>query len=62
MAKRLTFPFVMKFLATSTAVATIALTILCHFVRAGWLLAAAISFGTTAYHFCMRLAVGYLIP
>ena len=62
MTKRLTFPVVMKSLALSTAVITLVFVILCRFLRAGWLLTAAISFGTTAYHFCMRLAVGYLIP
>lgn len=30
--------------------------------RAGWLLSCAITFGTTFYHFAMRLVVGHLIP
>ena len=30
--------------------------------QAGWLLSCAISFGTTLYHFAMRLAVGFFIP
>lgn len=30
--------------------------------RADWALSCAISFGTTLYHFAMRLAVGFLVP
>lgn len=30
--------------------------------RADWALSCAISFGTTLYHFLMRLAVGFVIP
>lgn len=30
--------------------------------QADWLLSCAISFGTTLYHFAMRLAVGFFIP
>ena len=62
MNNRSKFPVFMKTLALGTGVTTLVLAILCRFLKAGWLLPAAISFGTTAYHFCMRLAVGYLIP
>lgn len=52
----------MKALALSTSCVTLVLVILCRLCQASWLLSAAVSFGTTAYHFCMRLAVGYLVP
>lgn len=52
----------MKSLAAITSAAT--MIFICAYLvfRWGWLLAAAISFGTTAYHFVMRLAVGYFLP
>jgi len=62
MSNRSRFPLVMKALALSTSCATLVLAILCRLWQASWLLPAAITFGTTAYHFCMRLAVGYLVP
>lgn len=34
----------------------------CRLYPAGWLLSCAITFGTTFYHFAMRLLVGHLIP
>lgn len=55
-------PFLMKAVAAATAIASAVLAAACFFLRWDWLLTAAISFGTTAYHFVMRLAVGYLVP
>lgn len=56
------FPLVMKSMAALTCTATIILAAVCHFFPAQWLFAAAVSLGTTAYHFLMRLAVGYILP
>ena len=56
------FPLVMKLTAALTAIAAAVLAILFLVLRQGWLLTAAISFGTTCYHFSMRLLVGILIP
>lgn len=59
---KIKFPLIMKSIAACTTAATFFFVIACHFLEYGWLLTAAISFGTTAYHFAMRLAVGFLIP
>ena len=56
------FPFIMKTAAIVTAILTIVLAGAYHFLCRNWMLAAAISTGTTAYHFLMRLAVGYIVP
>lgn len=56
------FPLVMKRTAVITAIATMALAILFCTLQHDWLLTAAISFGTTCYHFSMRLLIGSLIP
>ena len=56
------FPLVMKLVASGTFFITILLILGCYFFPFDWLLACTISFGTTAYHFLMRLAVGYIIP
>lgn len=56
------FPLVMKTAALITAICTVVLTLLYGIFRQSWMESAAISFGTTAYHFAMRLAVGYGIP
>ena len=56
------FPFIMKTMALVTAALTVLLTGAYLLFRQGWMMAAAISFGTTAYHFLMRLAVGYIVP
>ena len=56
------FPLVMKLVASGTFFITILLILGYYFFPFDWLLACTISFGTTAYHFVMRLAVGYLIP
>ena len=52
----------MKTTALVTALFTVLLTGAYLLFRQGWMMAAAISFGTTAYHFLMRLAVGYIVP
>lgn len=52
----------MKSIAAATTLVTILLSLTCSYLRQGWLMAWAISFGTTAYHFVMRLIVGYLVP
>ena len=49
----------------TTAIITSAVTVLLlciPFRQTGWWLPCILSFGTTAYHFLMRLAVGYLLP
>ncbi len=56
------FPFLMKTTAAITSAATVILIIACHFFPLKWIFPTAISFGTTAYHFLMRLAVGFLVP
>ena len=56
------FPLLMKSAAAGTSLLAL-LFMLCYaFIPVEPLLVCAISFGTTAYHFVMRLAVGYLIP
>lgn len=56
------FPFIMKTTAFVTAILTAVLAAACLFFHWDWMLDAAISTGTTAYHFLMRLAVGYAVP
>ena len=56
------FPRVMKTTAAGTLALTLGFSFL-HLLTGGdGSLIAAITFGTNAYHFCMRLAVGFLIP
>lgn len=62
MKKPTSFPKVMKGTAAVTFAATAILALVNHFLPQGWLTAAAISTGTTCYHFAMRLAVGWVIP
>lgn len=62
MGKRPSFPVLMKSLALFATLSTLFLALAYHLRPFGWLLTAAISFGTTAYHFLMRLAVGFLVP
>lgn len=62
MKKNLSFPKVMKYTAAVTFSATAVLALLYHFTPKGWILSAAISTGTTFYHFAMRLLVGTLVP
>lgn len=56
------FPLVMKTTAAITTLLTVILVLVYCFRQYSWIPAAAISCGTTAYHFLMRLAVGYLVP
>lgn len=56
------FPFVMKSIAAVTTVVTLVLLLIYQKLPHPTVLSAAISFGTTAYHFVMRLAVGYIVP
>lgn len=57
-----TFPLLMKSVAAFTCAATVVLIWAYLTFRQDWLLTGAISFGTTAYHFVMRLLVGYAVP
>ena len=56
------FQAVMKTTALVTAVVTVMLAVLCCCFDRKWILPAAISFGTTCYHFSMRLLVGTAVP
>lgn len=56
------FPLIIKTTAAVTALGTVVLSLLYHFFSRDWMLTAAISTGTTAYHFLMRLAVGLAVP
>jgi hypothetical protein len=56
------FPFIMKAVAVVTVLLTAVLTVAYHLYHQNWMLTAAISTGTTAYHFVMRLVVGYIVP
>ena len=56
------FPQIMKSVAVITGAATLVLTVLYARLPLDWLLTAAISLGTTCFHFGMRLAVGRIIP
>lgn len=56
------FPLLMKSIAAATTLATLLLVLAYHNFQQSWLLSCAITFGTTAYHFVMRLVVGYLVP
>ena len=56
------FPTVMKTTAALTALATAALAIAYRFFPADFVLSAAITAGTTFYHFAMRLLVGAIVP
>ena len=56
------FPRIMKATALLTAGLTAGFALLYGLFARGWLLSCAITFGTTAYHFIMRLIVGAVIP
>ena len=56
------FPKVMKATAAVTALATAVLAIAYRFFPTGFVLSAAITTGTTFYHFAMRLVVGSIVP
>ena len=56
------FPLIMKSIAGVTTLCTFLFILLYLYLQQGWLLSCAITFGTTAYHFVMRLSVGYIVP
>ena len=56
------FPLIMKSIAGVTTLCAFLLILLYLYLQQGWLLSCAITFGTTAYHFVMRLSVGYIVP
>lgn len=56
------FPIIMQSIAAVTSAVTVLLLFLLRCTDTPWLLDAAITFATTAYHFLMRLGIGYLIP
>ena len=56
------FAVIMKILALVTSAMTAIFAVAHLLIPTNWLLPTAITFGTTAYHFCMRLAVGWLVP
>jgi len=60
--KKADFPFVMRSIAAVTSCAAGVLIVLYRHFGSDWLLSCAISFGTTAYHFVMRLMVGAIVP
>ncbi len=56
------FPIVMKSTALCTGFAAGVLMAAHYFCPKGWILSLAITFGTTCYHFVMRLTVGAIVP
>ena len=62
MEKKPSFPTIMKCTTAVTFAATVVLALLHHCTPQGWILSAAISTGTTFYHFAMRLTVGNIVP
>ena len=62
MRKDISFPRVMKSTTLITLVFTVVFAWLYRRTGQDWLLATAISTGTTFYHFAMRLLVGTIVP
>lgn len=60
--KKSLFAVTMHYAALVSCVLTVLFALLYHFVGHSVLLAVAITFGTTFYHFGMRLLVGALVP
>ena len=56
------FPILMQSIAALTTAITLLLLLQFRHTGAGWALTAAISVGTTSYHFLMRLLVGFVVP
>ena len=56
------FPLIMKVSAAVAVLGFAALTVLYRILPHPHILSAAVTLCTTAYHFLMRLAVGYIIP
>lgn len=61
-AMKIQFSSVIKVLTGICAFSAGLCALIYRFTPLGWLLSCAITFGTTFYHFAMRLIVGYLIP
>lgn len=61
-AMKIQFSSVIKVLTGICAFSAGLCTLIYRFTPLGWLLSCAITFGTTFYHFAMRLLVGYLVP
>ena len=59
---RSSFPKVMKTTTAVMALATAVLAVVYHVSHKDWVLSAAITTGTTFYHFAMRLIVGGIVP
>ena len=62
MEKTVSFPLIMKSTAGITLALTAGLVWLYRYFPTGWILSAAITTGTTFYHFAMRLFVGTIVP
>ena len=62
MEKTVSFPLIMKSTAGITLALTAGLVWLYRYFPTGWILSAAITTGTTFYHFAMRLFVGMIVP
>ena len=62
MQKTHLFPLIMKGTAAVTGVVTVGLWLIGLRRPHGWILPAAITFGTTCYHFSMRLVIGLIVP
>jgi len=60
--KKYTFAQVMKTFAVVTGFATVILCALYYRFGQNWIFSAAISTGTTFYHFAMRLLAGWIVP
>ena len=56
------FPLLMKSFAAGASFLAVMFILGYRLLPANLFLVCAISFGTTAYHFVMRLAVGYIVP
>ena len=56
------FAAIMQATAVISAVLTVLFLLLYLRLQSGWLLSTTITFGTTFYHFAMRLLVGVLVP
>ena len=60
--KKSNFPLVMEAITAVTALVTVILAVAYRFFPSDWVLSAAITTGTTFYHFAMRLVVGSIVP
>lgn len=62
MGKQISFSAVMKTATVVSLALTVLFSLVYHIYPMGWILYAAISAGTTFYHFAMRLLVGFVVP